>query len=93
MIYNFTTTEKPALNVVGGKAKSLIATTQAGLPVPGGLALTVAFFQEWTDKIKAGEAWKTLVADPNKENCDTVKALAQKLELTEGMEKAFSAEV
>ena len=93
MIYNFTTTEKPALNVVGGKAKSLIATTQAGLPVPGGLALTVAFFQEWTDKIKAGEAWKTLVADPNKENCDTVKALAQKLELTEGMEKALSAEL
>jgi phosphoenolpyruvate synthase/pyruvate phosphate dikinase len=44
MIYNFNTTEKPALNVVGGKAKSLIATTQAGLPVPGGLALTVAFF-------------------------------------------------
>jgi len=93
MIYNFNTTEKPALNVVGGKAKSLIATTQAGLPVPGGLALTVAFFQEWTDKIKAGEAWKTLVADPNKENCDTVKALAQKLELTEGMEKALSAEL
>jgi pyruvate,water dikinase len=93
MIYNFSTTEKPALNVVGGKAKSLIATTQAGLPVPGGLALTVAFFQEWTDKIKAGEAWKTLVANPNKENCDTVKALAQKLELTEGMEKALSAEL
>ncbi|MCP4398556.1 MAG: hypothetical protein GY801_14825 [bacterium] len=93
MICNFNTTEKPALNMVGGKAKSLIATTQAGLPVPGGLALTVAFFQEWTDTMKAGDAWKTLVADPNKEHCDTVKALAQKLELTDGMEKALSAEL
>lgn len=79
VIYNFTTNQNPALNEVGGKAKSLIATTQAGLPVPGGLALTVAFFQEWTDTIKAGNEWKTLLANPTKENCDTVKELAVQL--------------
>lgn len=93
MIYNFDTTENPALHVVGGKAKSLIATTQAGLPVPGGLALSVAFFQEWTDKIKAGDEWKTLVTHPSKENCDIVKELAQKLEFTETMEEVLSAEL
>ena len=93
MIYNFNTIKNPALNVVGGKAKNLIATTLAGLPVPGGLALAVSFFQEWTDDIKAGEAWKTLILNPNKENCDTVKVIAQKLKLTEEMEKALSAEL
>ena len=93
VIYNFTTNQNPALNEVGGKAKSLIATTQAGLPVPGGLALTVAFFQEWTDTIKAGNEWKTLLANPTKENCDIVKELAQKLELTEAMENALTAEL
>ena len=39
LIYNFNISEKPALGKVGGKAQSLIATTQAGLPVPGGRAL------------------------------------------------------
>ncbi len=67
MIFNFNANENPALNVVGGKAKNLIATTQAGLPVPGGLALAVSFFQAWTDDIKTGEAWKTLLSNPNKE--------------------------
>ena len=93
MIFNFNTKENPALRVVGGKAKNLIATTQAGLPVPGGLALTVAFFQEWSDEIKAGEAWETLVANPSKNNCDTVKTMAQTLQLTEKMQNSLSEEL
>ena len=83
MIYNFNTKLSPAITEVGGKAQSLISTTQAGLPVPGGLALTVAFFNEWTNEIKASDEWKILVNNPNKENCDVVKELAQKLEMTE----------
>lgn len=40
MIYPFKTDAPPSLSEVGGKARSLIRTTGAGLPVPGGLALT-----------------------------------------------------
>ncbi len=82
-IYSFNTKENPLLTEVGGKAQSLINTTQGGLPVPGGLALTVAFFQTWTDTIKGTDQWKTLLQNPVKENCDKVKAFAEKLALTE----------
>ena len=43
-IYPFNTKENPLLTEVGGKALSLISTTKVGLPVPEGLALSVAFF-------------------------------------------------
>ena len=82
-IYSFNTKESPLLTEVGGKAQSLISTTQAGMPVPGGLALSVAFFKPWTDKIKATAQWKSLLENPVKENCDAVKVLAEKLNLEE----------
>jgi phosphoenolpyruvate synthase/pyruvate phosphate dikinase len=58
MIYNFNTSESPPINVIGGKAKNLIITTQAGLPVPEGFALAVSYFSEWTKGIKNSEEWK-----------------------------------
>ena len=82
-IYSFNTKESPLLTEVGGKAQSLISTTQAGLPVPDGLVLSVDFFKPWTDKIKATAEWKSLLENPVKENCDAVKALAEKLNLEE----------
>ena len=92
-IYPFTTNETPLLTEVGGKAKSLISTTQSGLPVPEGIALTVAFFEPWTVEIKATTQWKTLLDNPVKENCDSVKSLAENLALTDGqrdhLEKAL----
>lgn len=80
-IYTFKTKESPLLTEVGGKAQSLISTTQAGLPVPDGLVLSVAFFEPWTEKIKASAQWESLLEDPVKVNCDAVKALAGKLML------------
>jgi rifampicin phosphotransferase len=82
-IYSFNTKESPLLTEVGGKAQSLISTTQAGLPVPGGITLSVAFFAVWTDKIKTTAEWKSLLENPVKENCDAVKTLAEKLNLEE----------
>ena len=82
-IYAFDTKENPSLDEVGGKALSLISTTKAGLPVPEGLALTVAFFQLWTDHIKAKDEWRALLENPGKENCDKVKSIAAKLTMTE----------
>ena len=82
LIYSFNTKKSPLLTEVGGKAMSLISTTKAGMPVPGGLALTVAFFQPWTDSIKGTNQWKSLLQNPVRENCDAVKAIAEKLVLT-----------
>lgn len=88
-IYSFHTDDKPSLAQVGGKALSLISTTRAGLPVPGGLALTVAFFQPWTDRIKATPEWQALLEDPTKDNCETVQAIAAQLTLTDSQRLAL----
>jgi rifampicin phosphotransferase len=80
--YFFNTKLHPTLKEVGGKALSLIRTTRAGMPVPGGFVLCVAFFKPWTDTIKQTAEWKTLVKRPVKENCDMVKAIAEKLRFT-----------
>ncbi|MFK7780482.1 MAG: PEP/pyruvate-binding domain-containing protein, partial [Candidatus Gracilibacteria bacterium] len=87
LIYTFDSEIIPELKEVGGKAKSLIQTTKAGLLVPGGLALSVAFFDEWTKKIKASKEWKVLLKNPTKENCDIIKHQAQKLSLSDTMKK------
>ena len=78
LIYPFDTDATPSLSEVGGKSLSLIRTTRAGLPVPGGLALTVAFFDAWTEQIKATPEWSALLGNPDKERCDAVKTLAAK---------------
>lgn len=82
-IYPFNTEKLPKLSEVGGKALSLIRTSQQGLAVPKGLALSVAFFQPWTEQLKAGAEWQALLTQPSKENCDLVKNLASKLRLSE----------
>ena len=79
LIYPFDTDATPSLTEVGGKSLSLIRTTSAGLPVPGGLALTVDFFDAWTEKIKSTPEWSALLENPDKERCDEVKELAAKL--------------
>ena len=89
LIYSFDTTGQPTLAEVGGKALSLIATTGAGLPVPGGLALSLAFFAPWTDAIKSTPEWAALLADPDKDNCDAVKARAGALVLNDDQRTAL----
>ena len=79
LIYPFDTDATPSLSEVGGKSLSLIRTTSAGLPVPGGLALTVVFFEAWTEKIKSTPEWSALLDNPDKERCDAVKKLAAQL--------------
>lgn|GEM_PF-6420211 len=76
LVYNFNTKISPELTQVGGKAKSLISLTKAGLPVPAGIELTVNFFTEWTQQIKSSSVWETLLINPNKNNCDAAKAMA-----------------
>jgi phosphohistidine swiveling domain-containing protein len=75
------------LSEVGGKALSLIESTQAGFPVPGGFVLTVSFFKPWLQSIKSTSEWKTFVQDPTKQACDAVKARCATLTLDASQEK------
>ena len=56
-IIGFETRELPCINQVGGKGYSLIRMTQAGLPVPPGFVLTVAFFDPWIQQLKQTGEW------------------------------------
>jgi len=83
-VYPFTTTESPELTQVGGKAMSLIAMTQHGLPVPPGFVLSVAFFEPWLAYIQSTPEWARVLGSPPeglKQSCDRVKAVAMGLEL------------
>ncbi len=88
-IYSFNTEKDPLLEEVGGKAMSLISTTRAGLPVPGGFALSVAFFKSWTEKIKESPEWESLLNNPVKENCDKVKTIGEKFTFTDEQQILF----
>ncbi|MCL3781953.1 hypothetical protein EMN47_16325 [Prolixibacteraceae bacterium JC049] len=87
MIFDFNTEITPALHQVGGKAKALIETNKAGFPVPEGIVLSVAFFEEWLTKIKSTVEWTTLLAESTKENCDKVFLMAEKMPLTTDQKK------
>ncbi len=79
-IYPFDTPSTPDVAQVGGKALSLIAMTQHGLPVPPGSVLTVAFFQPWLDGILSTPQWRqALEARPEelKPRTEALKALAR----------------
>ncbi len=82
MIYLFRTSEDPSLSQVGGKAKSLIEMTQAGLKVPEGFALSVEFFTPWLKEIKSSKIWRELLKEPTKEKCDVLKKMATELKFT-----------
>ena len=89
-IFSFNTKQLPLLNQVGGKARSLIQATQAGLPVPEGMVLSVAFFAPWTADIKASQQWQQLLDNPCKKNCDDVKQLAQQMSFSEQQRAEFN---
>ncbi len=59
-IANFDSPISPPLAEVGGKALSLIEMTKAGLPVPTGCVLTVAFFEPWIKRLEKSGEWASL---------------------------------
>lgn len=79
----------PKLSEVGGKALSLIKTSELHFPVPPGFVLTVSFFQPWLEKIKQTKAWKLFVSrlpsnngpesNVTKEDCDAIKEQCKKI--------------
>lgn len=93
MIYGFKTNNVPPLSKVGGKAKSLIETTKAGLNVPEGFVLSVDFFTIWIDEIKSNPLWKRFLETPSKEVCDALKNLTKDLEFSAEQKKAIAREI
>ncbi len=93
-IYPFSTSEKPSLDQVGGKAMSLIQMTRQGLPVPPGFVLSVAFFQPWLENITRSMEWKlALESAPEhwKVYCDEVKALCKRQKMDPARRKVLAA--
>lgn len=90
MIYTFDTKKRLQLNQVGGKAKALIETTNAGFPVPGGFVLSVEFFDCWLSTIKATDIWKQFKISMTKENCNRVKAYAESMIFTATQREMFN---
>ncbi|MCK5848075.1 MAG: hypothetical protein KAH01_02610 [Caldisericia bacterium] len=88
-IYSFNTQQNPKLTEVGGKAKALIETKNAGFPVPEGLVLSVSFFNEWLDEIKTSNEWKAVLENTTKEACDLMKYKAANMTFTAKQKKAF----
>lgn len=83
MIFNFTDKAVPSLSKIGGKAKALMETTNAGFKVPEGFVLSVNFFDEWLSKIKGSEQFKLVLEKTEKDHCDALKALALDMTLSE----------
>lgn len=82
MIYRFNTYKALAISEIGGKAKSLIEMTKAGLNVPEGFVLSVHFFKPWIKEIKASTAWEDLLKVTSKIRCDELKNIAIGLKFT-----------
>ena len=81
---------------VGGKAASLMklySSEGTSKYVPGGFALSVAFFQPWIDKMKQSEEWKVaeskLVSEEAPSICAKLKDLAQTFPLSDAQAKVL----
>ena len=93
MTYKFGTTKGPTLSEVGGKGLSLMRMTQAGLPVPPGFILDVAFFEPWISKLRSTPEWEAVqkaLHDDDEDLAsatDDLKAVCEELELTNEQEE------
>ncbi len=89
----------PKLSEVGGKALSLIKTSELDFPVPPGFVLTVSFFQPWLEQIKQTNAWKSFINrlpsndEPEsyvtKEDCDAIKEQCKKILKLTSYQKSY----
>ncbi len=93
MIYRFDTQKEVKLSQVGGKANSLIQSTKAGFTVPSGFVLSVDFFSEWVEMVKANKVWKEFLTSPKRENCDRVKDFASTIKLSVMQKQALNKEL
>jgi pyruvate,water dikinase len=92
LFYRFSETPPPPVAEVGAKGLSLTTMFQAGLPVPNGFVLTVAFFEPWLVLLKATPAWKKFLAADQpglREACQRLKDVSAGYELAADQKKAL----
>jgi len=58
----------PEIAEVGGKGYSLIKLSALDLNVPNGIVLTVTFFNEWINKVKATSLYQQFLELLKKDN-------------------------
>lgn len=83
-----------SVELVGGKAASLMRMLEAGLPVPPGATLTTAFFEPWFAQLRETSAWRALAAgEPESwtEACAAVKAEVPALEFDADQREVLDA--
>jgi pyruvate,water dikinase len=97
LVHPFTDASTPELPEVGGKGLSLIRMTRAGLAVPPGFVLTVAFFEPWLDALARSPAWAAFSSalqeaplEALKERADALKAEASGLGFDEAQRRAIA---
>src|SRR5262245_39969646 len=78
LVYTIQDSSRATLPEVGGKGLSLMKMAQNGLAVPPCFVLTVAFFQEWFQRIPTLHAWSQFMQSRTdselKKSCDDLKA-------------------
>ena len=89
MIFSLHSKEIPSLADLGGKAKALIETTQAGFNVPEGFVLTVDFFRAWESDIRSTGLWREFLAAPARETCAALQEQARQMRFTPEMYAAI----
>ena len=93
MIYHFNEKPVPPLNQIGGKAKALMETTQAGFNVPDGLVLSVDFFEPWTKQITATPEWHALMQNINTDTSSILQELAADFTFTQQQRRNFEEKI
>ncbi len=74
-IVQFNSKHLPSLEQAGGKALALIEMTNAGMSVPPGFVLTVAFFRPWLDSLQDSPHLSTLATASDHQLGATARAL------------------
>ena len=91
ILYRLAADPSPRGDEVGGKGLSLMRMKRAGLAVPDGFVLAVAFFAPWMEALRGDPAWAAFTAstssagpgsdEERKRACEALKVRAATLQL------------
>lgn len=80
------------LTKVGGKAFALLELSNAGFPVPPGIALTANFFEPWIVLLQNSDEWRSIISGVDTERdaaCEKLKIKALKYPLNDQQQETL----